>query len=90
MALERFPALDLAGRGLLKAFSCAFVCFQFRHNLISAACRGLEQIALSNWQLAKAKPGQPMLENQRQAWRTADTIRLKLIAGGYLLIALQL
>ena len=31
MALERFAALDLAGRGFLKAFSCAFVCFHFRH-----------------------------------------------------------
>lgn len=31
VALERFTALDLAGRGLLKAFSGAFVCFQFRH-----------------------------------------------------------
>jgi hypothetical protein len=27
MAFERFTALDLAGRGLLKAFSCAFVGF---------------------------------------------------------------
>ena len=27
MALERFTALDLAGRGLLKAFGCAFVGF---------------------------------------------------------------
>jgi len=27
MALERFPALDLAGRGFLKAFGCAFVGF---------------------------------------------------------------
>jgi hypothetical protein len=34
MALERFTALDLAGRGLLKAFSCAFVCFQFRHKFL--------------------------------------------------------
>jgi len=31
MAFERFAALDLAGRGFLKAFGCAFVCFQFRH-----------------------------------------------------------
>ncbi len=27
MALERFAALDLAGRGFLKAFRCAFVRF---------------------------------------------------------------
>jgi hypothetical protein len=27
VALERFTALDLAGRGLLKAFGCAFVGF---------------------------------------------------------------
>jgi hypothetical protein len=27
MALERFAALDLAGRGFLKAFCCAFVRF---------------------------------------------------------------
>jgi hypothetical protein len=32
VALERFTALDLAGRGLFKAFGCAFVGFQFRHN----------------------------------------------------------
>jgi hypothetical protein len=31
MALKRFAALDLAGSGFLKAFGCAFVCFQFRH-----------------------------------------------------------
>ena len=33
VALERFAALDLAGRGLLEAFSGALVRFQFRHNL---------------------------------------------------------
>ena len=37
MALERFAALDLAARGLLKAFCCAAVCFQFRHKILSAA-----------------------------------------------------
>lgn len=31
MALERFAALDLTCGGFLKAFGCAFVCFQFRH-----------------------------------------------------------
>jgi hypothetical protein len=36
MALERFSALDLAGRGFLEAFGGAFVRFQFGHNLHSA------------------------------------------------------
>src|SRR5579859_743114 len=31
MALERFSTLHLARRGLLEAFCCAFVRFQFRH-----------------------------------------------------------
>jgi hypothetical protein len=37
MALERFAALDLAGRGFLEAFGCAFVRFQFRHKSFIAA-----------------------------------------------------
>src|SRR5579859_201308 len=48
MALERFAALDLARRGLLEAFCCAFVCFQFRHiffRRLSRLANGLQPAA---------------------------------------------
>ena len=48
VALECFAALDLAGRGLLKAFRSAFVRFQFRHIFFSAAAPPHEQLATSN------------------------------------------
>jgi hypothetical protein len=54
MALKRFAALDLAGRGLLEAFRCAFVRFHFGH-IFSRRLRRLAK-ANSNWQLAKPKP----------------------------------
>ncbi len=51
VALERFAALDLAGRGLLEAFGCAFVRFQFRH-IFSRPPLAASFIALSFWLLA--------------------------------------
>ena len=37
MALERFTTLDLASRGLLEAFRCAFVRFQFGHKSLGGS-----------------------------------------------------